>query len=101
VLSEAVLEMGIVVVSRLRKNACLFDLPLQGSHGNRIYGKNKISLAKRAGHNQGWSTITYTCRGVEVTRQYKTFLATSRLISGTLYANASGRVVILRSASRT
>jgi len=85
-----VLELGIVVVSRLRKDACLFDLPPQGSHGNRIYGKNKISLAKRAGHRQGWSTITYQCRGVEVTCQYKTFLATSRLISGEI------RVVIVR-----
>jgi hypothetical protein len=85
-----VLGMGIVVVSRLRKDACLHDLPPEDSHGNRIYGKNKISLAKRAGHAKGWSTITYTCRGVEVTRQYKTFLATSRLISGKI------RVVILR-----
>jgi hypothetical protein len=85
-----VLELGIVVVSRLRKDACLFDLPPEGSHGNRIYGKNKISLAKRAGHGQGWSTITYPCRGVEVTCQYKTFLATSRLISGEI------RVVIVR-----
>ena len=85
-----VLELGIVVVSRLRKDACLFDLPPSGSHGNRIYGKNRISLAKRAGHRKGWSTISYHCRGVEVTRQYKTFLATSRLISGEI------RVVIVR-----
>jgi hypothetical protein len=85
-----VLDLGIVVVSRLRKDACLFDLPGAGSHGNRIYGKNKISLAKRAGHRQGWQTITYQCRGVEVTRQYKTFLATSRLISGQI------RVVVVR-----
>ena len=85
-----VLELGIVVVSRLRKDACLFDLPPEGSHGNRIYGKNKISLTKRAGHRQGWSTITYYCRGTYVTRQYKTFLATSRLISGRI------RVVIVR-----
>ncbi|MCP4903096.1 MAG: transposase [bacterium] len=85
-----VLKMGIVVVSRLRKDACLFDLPPSGSHGNRIYGMNRISLAKRAGHRKGWSTISYHCRGVEVTRQYKTFLATSRLISGEI------RVVILR-----
>jgi hypothetical protein len=85
-----VLKLGIVVVSRLRKDACLYDLPAEGSHGNRIYGENKISLAKRAGHRQGWSTITYHCRGVEVTRQYKTFLATSRLISGEI------RVVIVR-----
>jgi hypothetical protein len=87
---KPVLDMGIVVVSRLRKDACLFDLPAKGSHGNRIYGKNKISLAKRAGHRKGWSTITYRCRGVEVTRSYKTFLATSRLISGEI------RVVIVR-----
>ena len=85
-----VLELGIVVVSRLRRDACLFDLPPSGSHGNRIYGKNRISLAKRAGHHQGWSTICYHCRGVEVTRQYKTFLATSRLVSGEI------RVVIVR-----
>jgi hypothetical protein len=85
-----VLDLGIVVVSRLRKDACLFDLPRAGSHGNRIYGKNKISVAKRAGHHEGWQTIAYPCRGVEVTRQYKTFLATSRLVSGQI------RVVIVR-----
>jgi hypothetical protein len=85
-----VLELGIVVVSRLRKDACLFDLPPSGSHGNRIYGKNRISLAKRAGHRKGWSTISYHCRRVEVTRQYKTFLATSRLVSDQV------RVVIVR-----
>ena len=85
-----VLDLGIVVVSRLRKDACLFDLPTEGSHGNRIYGKNKISLPKRAGHRQGWQTITYHCRGVEVTRQNKTFLATSQLVSGQI------RVVIVR-----
>ena len=85
-----VLDMDIVVVSRLRKDACLHGLPPAGSHGNRIYGKNKISVAKRAAHRQGWQTITYDCRGVEVTRQYKTFLATSELVSGQI------RVVILR-----
>jgi hypothetical protein len=84
------LDLGMVVVSRLRKDACLHDLPPAGSHGNRIYGKNKISLAKRAAHRQGWEAITYHCRGVEVTRQYKTFLATSRLISGQI------RVVMVR-----
>jgi len=84
------IELGVVVVSRLRTDACLHDLPGAGSHGNRIYGKNKISLAKRAGHREGWQTITYDCRGVEVTRQYKTFLATSRLVSAPI------RVVIVR-----
>jgi hypothetical protein len=90
----AVMAMDIVVVSRLRKDACLFDLPPAGSHGNRIYGMNKISLAKRAGHRAGWQIITYHCRGVDVTRQYKTFLATSRLVSGQI------RVVIVRFEDR-
>lgn len=85
-----VLAMKIVVVSRLRKDACLHDLPSKGSHGNRIYGKNRLSLVKRAGSKQGWTTITYQCRGVEVTREYKTFLATSQLVSGRI------RVVIVR-----
>lgn len=89
-----VLALNIVVVSRLRKDANLRDLPGKpdphrpGRH--RIYGKNKISLAKRAAHRQGWETITYDCRGVKVTRQYKTFLATSRLVSAQI------RVVIVR-----
>ena len=89
-----VLGLGIVVVSRLRKDACLYDLPpkpdphQRGRH--RIYGKNKLSLAKRAAHRQGWQTISYNCRGVEVTRQYKTLLATSELVSGQI------RVVIVR-----
>jgi hypothetical protein len=65
-------------------------LPPSGSHGNRIYGKNRISLAKRARHREGWETITYDCRGTIVTRQYKTFLATSRLVSDQI------RVVIVR-----
>jgi hypothetical protein len=89
-----VLDLGIVVVSRLRKDACLHDLPgppdphRRGRHP--VYGKNKIHLAKRAGHQEGWETIVYNCRGAEVTRQYKTFLATSELVSGQI------RVVILR-----
>ena len=82
------LELGVVVVSCLRRDACLYELPLEsktkGRGRPRIYGKNKLSLAKRAGHRQGWETITYHCRGAEVTRQYKTFLATSRLTSGVI-----------------
>ncbi len=89
-----VLALKIVVVSRLRKDASLHDVPgapdphRRGRHP--IYGKQKISVAKRAAHRQGWQTITYTCRGVEVTRKYKTFLATSKLVSGQI------RVVIVR-----
>ena len=89
-----VLAMDIVVLSRLRKDACLYDLPdppdphRRGRHP--IYGKHRISLTKRAAHRQGWQTVHYHCRGVEVTRQCKTFLATSQLVSGQI------RVVIVR-----
>ncbi|MEK6261272.1 MAG: hypothetical protein AABP62_21940 [Planctomycetota bacterium] len=47
-------------------------------------------LAKRAAHRDGWETLTYHYRGVEVTRSIKTFLATSRLTGGQI------RVVIVR-----
>ena len=91
---KPVLKLSVVVVSRMRKDACLYDLPPKPEPGQRgrprIYGPKKISLAKRAAHNEGWETITYNCRGVEVTRQYKMFEATSRLVSGVI------RVVLLR-----
>jgi hypothetical protein len=90
-----VLATGAMVISRLRKDAVLFDLPPaerpKGQRGpRRNYGKNRISLAKRAAHRDGWSTITYLCRNEQVTRSYKTFEATSRLVGGKL------RVVIVR-----
>ena len=81
-------NQGIQVVSRLRKDAKLYDLPperRQGQRGRpRKYGKNRISLAKRAGHIEGWEMVTYSCRGVEVTRRCKSFLATSRLTGGVI-----------------
>jgi hypothetical protein len=86
--------LGIVVVSRLRKDACLYDLPGKPDAHQRgrhpIYGKQKLSLARRAAHQKGWQTITYHCRGVEVTGKYKTFRATSELVSGQI------RVVLVR-----
>jgi len=87
-------DLGVVVFSRLRKDACLFDLPPEREPGKRgprrIYGFNRISLAKRAAHAGGWESMTYQCRGAMVTREYKTFLATSRLVSGVI------QVVIVR-----
>jgi hypothetical protein len=85
---------GVVVVSRLRKDAQLHDLPPTRQPGQRgrprIYGEHRIDLAKRAGHKRGWQSITYRCRKEEVTREYKTFLATSRLVGGVI------RVVMVR-----
>ena len=90
---DPLLERGIVVVSRLRKDAALFDLPPARQPGQRgrprVYG-DKLSLAKRAGHAGGWQSITYKSRGGEVTRQYKTFLAKSRMVDGVI------RVVMVR-----
>jgi hypothetical protein len=81
-------KLGVVMFSRLRKDSALFDLPGPRQPGQlgrtRTYGKNRISLAKRAAHKQGWETIQYQCRGVLVTRQYKTFLATSRMAGGVI-----------------
>jgi hypothetical protein len=88
------LEQGIVVVSRLRRDAKLFDVPLEPVPGQRgrppIYGKNRLHLAMRAGHPEGWTSITYQCRGHQVTRKFKTFLATTALVSGVV------RVVLVR-----
>lgn len=76
---------GVVVVTRLRRDAKLFDVPVNnaGRRGRpRKYGKNRISLAKRACHRDGWQTICYACRGVMAEGRYKTFLATSHVVGG-------------------
>jgi DDE superfamily endonuclease len=72
-----------IVVSRLRKDAALFDVPRPLKPGERrpqgrprTYGKNRISLAKRAGQRRGWQTGTFRLYGAEVVKRYKTFLAT-------------------------
>lgn len=87
---------GATVVTRLRKDAKLFDLPVNKERQRgrpRKYGKNRISLKKRAADSRGWQSITYACRGVMVQGRYKTFLATSRVVGGTV------RVVLLEHAS--
>ncbi|WP_052329515.1 hypothetical protein [Rhodopirellula sp. SWK7] len=61
----------------------------------RKYGKNRISLAKLAGHRQGWHTIRYHCRGVPAEGLWKTFLATSHVAGGEV------RVFLLRHAGGT
>jgi hypothetical protein len=48
----------VIVVSRLRKDAALFDVPVPPRKRRRgrprTYGKKAISLAKRAGQRRGW-----------------------------------------------
>jgi hypothetical protein len=72
-----------IVVGRLRKDAALRDVPptlKRGEHRGRgrprKYGKNKISLAKRAGQTRGWQTVDCQVYGQPATKTYKTFLAT-------------------------
>lgn len=90
-------QAGVIVVSRLRKDAALCSVPQvprpgtrRGRGRPRIYGKQPISLAKRAGHRHGWTTETFTLYGEAVTRTYKTFLATYRPAGGLI------RVVLVR-----
>lgn len=54
------------------------------------YGKNKISLAKRAGQRRGWQTIACTVYGQTTTKFYKTFLATYSPVGGVI------RVVLVK-----
>ena len=92
---------GATVIGRLRKDAALRDLPPPLRPGQRrgrgrppTYGKNRISLAKRAGHRQGWQTIECTAYGKTATKTYKTFLATYKPVGGEI------RVVIVKEAAR-
>jgi hypothetical protein len=95
-LVRPLLAEGATIVTRLRRDAKLFDLPVNktGQRGRpRKYGQNRISLAKRAGRRDGWQTVKYLCRGVVTTGRYKTFLATSHVVGGAV------RVVLLEHAS--
>jgi hypothetical protein len=90
---------GVVVVGRLRKDAALRDLPRplrpgqrRGRGRPRKYGKNKISLAKRAGQKRGWQTVACTLYNETTTKTCKTFLATYRPAGGVI------RVVLVKEA---
>lgn len=91
------LAAGVVVVSRLRKDAALRSLPVPLRRGQPkkrgpkpTYGKQAISLAKRAAHRQGWLNEDFFLYGKTVGKTFKTFLAT--------YPPAGGliRVVLVR-----
>ena len=88
------LPLGVTIVSRLRLDAALHTLPKPRKPGQiggtRRYGKEKISVAKRAAHLLGWKTVEVHIYGAKVTKTYKTFLATWRPIGGVI------RVVIVR-----
>lgn len=83
---SAMRALGVTVVSRLRKDAALRDVPpprRPGQRGRpRVYGENAISLARRAGQRRGWSTGTFDLYGEATVKRYKTFRATWRPAGG-------------------
>jgi hypothetical protein len=76
------MALGMTIVSRLRKDAALWTVPgprQPGQRGRpRIYGENRIDLAKRAGQRRGWTTSRFDLYGSSTIKRYKTFLATWR-----------------------
>ena len=87
---------GWVVVGRLRKDAALWSVPGPKPAGRRgpapTYGKQRISLAKRAGHKEGWQQVECVQYGEVVTKTIKTFLATWHPAGGLI------RVVLVQEA---
>jgi hypothetical protein len=86
--------LGLVVFSRLRKDAHLLSLP--SSKRRRVqrgplptYGKERIDLAKRAAQKRGWQQVACVQYGEQVVKTIKTFEATWRPAGGRI------RVVIV------
>lgn len=97
---KAAAAAGVVVVSRLRRDAALRGVPRPPRAGapkrpgrKPTYGKRTISLAKRAAHPGGWQRAEMTLYGKAVAKTFKSFLAT--------YPPAGGliRVVLTREES--
>ena len=91
---RALRKAGVVVISRLRKDAALYDLPPRkkksGPGRPRLYGENRIDLKRRAAHRCGWQTIECFVYGELAPKTFKTFLATYPPAGGVI------RVVIVK-----
>ena len=91
---QPVMALGVTLVGRLRKDAALRDLPPREKKvrrgRKRKYGRNRISLAKRAVHRERWQQVVCLVYGVEVVKSVKTFLATHPTFGGVI------RVVIVK-----
>lgn len=85
---KALRTLGVTMVSRLRKDAALYAVPPARDPKRRgrprVYGAERVSLAKRAGHKSGWTTGTVTLYGKAVEKTYKTFVATWRPAGGVI-----------------
>jgi hypothetical protein len=87
-------KAGATVVGRLRHDAALWSVPEPTRPGRRgrprKYGKERLSLARRAAHRRGWQHGTFRLYGAERAVCYKTFLATYKPAGGLV------RVVLTR-----
>ena len=84
---KPVIGLGVTVVSRLRRDAALRTVPVRrpGQRGRpRLYGEQRIDLAKRAGQRRGWATGTFPLYGKATAKRYKTFAATWRPAGGVI-----------------
>lgn len=85
---KPLIGLGVVVVSRLRKDAALWSVPgpkpASRRGRQRIYGEQKINLAMRAGQSHGWESETFELYGKTMTKRYKTFLATWGPVGGVI-----------------
>ncbi len=85
---------GYQVQSRLRKDAALWSVAKPKKRSQRgpapTYGKERLSLAKRAGQQRGWEQVQCEQYGEKVTKTIKTFLATYHPAGGLI------RVVIVK-----
>ena len=92
---------GVTVVSRLRKDAALYDVPTAPKPGRRRrgrprkYGPRRIDLAKRAGQSRGWQIDEFSLYGQPTIKRYKVFLATYRPAGGLI------RVVLVKNDDGT
>lgn len=78
-------EMGVTLVSRLRRDAALCSLPgppRQGPGRRRVYGSERIDLAAEALSRRGYTKGTFELYGKATPKRYKTFRATWRPAGG-------------------
>lgn len=94
---KEVLAVGVTLVSRLRKDAALRGVPKPPRPGAPArrgpkpkYGRQALSLAKRAAQARGWQTGEFELYGKKQTKTYKTFLATYPVVGGLI------RVVLVK-----
>jgi hypothetical protein len=99
--SAAITKASGVMVTRLRRDAHLNDLPpvlkpgqKRGRGRPRVYGIRRIKRSLRAGQKRGWEAIEVVMSGGKLQRlEVKSFLATWRVAGGVV------RVVIVPEAS--